>query len=223
VTIFGQGFDGGASVDLAGAAVAPNANADGSLTVRVPDANVATTGAVGVTVVVNGVRSNTAYFTVSSPAAASVSAVSPTSTRAQGSPSPLAIRVDGSGFTQTSQVVVAGRVCVTTFTSATSLSAKIPSDLLTGAATHSVAVRDSVTGATSGTVNFQVQPGIQIPTTCEDVTSRTTCLLSGCGWFEPIGPCVSDDGGFFCEDIATRSTCLNEGCGWIVPNGPCID
>lgn len=225
ITIVGSGLANGSTVEVSGTTVSATGNGSSSLVVNIPDDKLTNSGAVGVTVVSGTFRSNTAFFAVSSPQAATVSSLSPTSTQA-GAAS-VALRVDGSGFKSTSQVVVGGQALATSLRSDTSLSATIPASLLNTATTHAVAVRDSATGATSTTLNFQVT-GRPEPQTCEEIAGRNTCLNSGCGWYEPAGPCATVNnggggGGASCDAIGSRSNCLNSGCGWIEPFGPCIE
>jgi hypothetical protein len=158
LTVNGSNFTAGDTVLWNGAPLSTSYVSSTQLTAPVTAAQLSGAGTVNVSVLHNGVLSNTVAFGISAPA---VTSVSP-STAPAGSPS-LPIVVTGTNFISSSQVQWNGTPLGTSFSSATQLNAQIDSSLMqtpgtnfltvVNGTTQSAAARFIVTGPTLTSLN----------------------------------------------------------------------
>jgi IPT/TIG domain len=149
-------FNGGSATGLN-----VTASTSTSITATIPASLLTTAGPATVVVVSSGVSSGSKPFTVNPGPA--LSSISPAVAIA-GQTAAVTLVLTGTNFSTTSPVVNWTFGGVTTSLtptpgSATSLTVTVPANLLTTAGTATVAVSDTVTGASSTTQNFTINPG----------------------------------------------------------------
>ncbi len=138
VTVNGANFYAGSTVDWNGAALATTFVSASQLTATIPAADTATAGTGAITVVNPDFSvSNAATFTITNPPA-SITSISPTSVTAGGPD--LLVTVNGANFYAGSTVDWNGTALVTTFVSASQLTATIPAADTATAGTGSITV-----------------------------------------------------------------------------------
>ncbi len=148
LTVNGSGFVSGASVRWNGAARTTTFVSSGQLTAAIPASDIAAVGQALVTAVNPGtVASNALSFTVTTPAPATLSTLSPASAPA-GRPA-FTLTVNGARFVSGASVRWNGAARTTTFVSSGQLTAAIPASDIAAAGTAQVTVVNPGAVATS--------------------------------------------------------------------------
>jgi len=151
LAVTGSGFLSGSTVMWGSTALATTYNSATSLTAAVTSTQLATAGSVNVTVKNTSSASSAAYkFTVSAPA---IGSLSPTSAVAGSAAFNLA--VTGTGFLSGSTVMWGSTALVTTYNSATSLTAAVTGTQLANAGSVNVTVKNT-SSASSAAAKFTV-------------------------------------------------------------------
>ncbi len=157
LTVNGANFISISSVTFNGRALSTTYVSTTQLRATVPASAVTTAGTFSVTVAnppPGGGASNAQTFTVHNPVP-SITSISPTQVDAGSGD--LTLMVNGTGFVATSQVQLDGQDLVTTYLSATQLSAVIPASMLVTPRTASITVFNPAPGGgTSNAVTFTV-------------------------------------------------------------------
>ena len=153
LTVNGTAFVSGAAVQWNGTALATTFVSTTQLTARVTASLIATAGTATVTVVVNGVTSSGAAFTIA--VGPVITSLSPNATTAGGAA--FTLTVNGTGFVSGAAVQWNGTALTTTFVSATQLTAQVTASLIATAGTATVTV--VVNGVTSSAAAFTIAAG----------------------------------------------------------------
>ncbi len=181
LTVTGSGFDSGAIVQWNGTALSTTFGSATQLTAAVPAALIAAPGSATVTVIDNGVTSQTAAtFTINPPP--TISSLSPNAAVAGGPV--FTLTVNGSNFDNSASVQWNGTGIPTSFGSSTQLSATVAASLIASPGTALVTVTDH--GATSSPATFTIAPGPVItslsPDTVTAGASGFTLTVNGTGF-----------------------------------------
>ena len=153
LTVAGTGFVNGSVIQWNGGSVATSFGSSTQLTAQIPAGLIATAGTATVRVVnPSAVLSNSLTFTIAAPTPA-ISSLSPNSAPA-GSPA-FNLTVNGSGFVSGATVQWKGSALVTTFVSATQLTAQVLASNIAAATSASVTVLNPGT-APSNALTFTV-------------------------------------------------------------------
>ena len=148
LTVNGSNFASGSAVSWGGSLLATTFVNSTQLTATVPFGLVAAVGTITVTVINPGnVTSNGQPFTVSAVPIPVLSSLSPMSA-APGGPN-FTLTVNGSNFSPTSAISWNGQLLVTTYITATQLTANIPANLIGSAGTANVTVTTPSAGTSS--------------------------------------------------------------------------
>lgn len=153
LTATGTNFTNTSTIDWNGTALTTTFVSTTSLTASIPAANITTAGTNSVTVTTSGVGTSSAVtFTVQSVPAPALNSISPNTAVAGGAG--FTLTATGTNFTATSVINWNGVALITTFVSATSLTASVPAANIAAAGTASVTV---VTGTNITTaLNFTI-------------------------------------------------------------------
>jgi hypothetical protein len=173
ITVTGTGFISTSIVKFNGASLTTTFTSPTSLFATIPDAAMLAAGKYGVTVSSGAdVVSLPSSFEVRNPTP-SLSTLSPRTVDA-GSAA-IAVTIDGSNFTKSSEVFSGGTPLATTYVSASRLRATLPSSLLSKAASLTIRVSTpGPGGGQSGAQTFTVQAVAGQPVSC-----NYTCTAYG--------------------------------------------
>ena len=128
VTLTGTRFAVGSQVDVGGVKLPATVLSGEQIKVQIPGDQVRAAGALRIAVVAKpGLQSNALSFTVANPTTVTISSLAPASVILGLQNADIPLTVTGSGYTAQSVVRFNGAALPTTFTSATSLRATIPS------------------------------------------------------------------------------------------------
>lgn len=160
LAITGTGFVNGSSVQFNGSGLETSFGSATSLSAVVPVSALATAGNATIRVVNPGdIPSNTVQFVVAGDF--SITSVNPANLVRGGSANQT-IGVGGVGFVNGAVVLLGGNELETTFNNSASLTAVVPSSLLSAAGTVPVAVRNA-NGNVSNSLNIRVDNPIPLP------------------------------------------------------------
>ncbi len=185
LTVTGTGFASGAVVQLDGTAKPTTFVSATQLTAAIPATDVASVGTHTITVVnptPGGGASNGVTLTVTTPPAApTLSSISPTSVSAGGAA--FTLTATGSGFAGNSVVQVNGAGRVTTFVSATQLTATIlASDIASGGTAAITVFTPAPGGGTSSPSTLTViGPTVTVPATATAGSPLSVTVANGPG------------------------------------------
>ncbi|MBI2816754.1 MAG: SBBP repeat-containing protein [Acidobacteria bacterium] len=158
LTVIGSNFILGSAVQWNGSARPTTLVSTSQLTAAIPASDIATVGAVQVTVFnppSGGGASNAVSFTINPSAPPAVVAISPNTVTAGAAA--FTLTITGSNFGSASVVQWNGSSRPTTFVSSTQLTASIPASDVALAGTAQIAV-SSPSGGASGAVTFSIAP-----------------------------------------------------------------
>jgi hypothetical protein len=186
LTVTGANLASGVSAQWNGAPLVTTFVTTTQLTAAVPAALIASPGTASVTVQTpDGVSSNALPFTVNP--APTISSLTPAS-RTASAPG-FTLTVTGSGFANGMAVQWNGFPLITTFVSATQLTAAVPAALLASPGTASVTVQ-TPDGAASNALPFTVNPAPTIasltPASCTASSPGFTLTVTGSGFANGI-------------------------------------
>src|ERR1700747_1147118 len=157
LTVNGTGYISGATVNFgSNPAITPSSVTSTQIVATIPAVDIATAGAVNVTVTnpAAGGTSNAQTFTINNPAPTETS-LSPASATAGGAA--FTLTVNGTGFVSTSVVKFNGAVKTTTFVNATQLTTAITAaDIATAGAATVTVTNPAPGGGTSGSLSFTI-------------------------------------------------------------------
>lgn len=195
LTVSGAGFLPASVVRFNGTPLATSFRSGTELGATIPSSALQSAGRVSVTVASgDDVMSMPASFDVQNPPP-TITTLSP-NTAVAGTAS-VAITVNGSGFTRSSEVVVGQTPLVTTFVTSSQLTATIPQNLLATAGPLQVKVQTpSPGGGASGSATFTISPA----TTSTNPTTNTGCQYACADYGYEAGECFE---GWQCN-AATR-------------------
>jgi hypothetical protein len=181
LTVSGQGFDLAAVAQWNGTTLSTTFGGATQLTAAVPGTLIATPGSATVTVIDNGVTSQSAApFTINPPP--TISSLSPNATAAGGPV--FTLTVNGSNFDSAATVQWNGTGIPTSFGSSTQLSATVAASLIASPGTALVTVFDD--GVTSNSATFTIAPepaiGSLSPSSATAGGSDFTLTVSGSGF-----------------------------------------
>ncbi len=205
VTLSGSQFDAAATVSVGDQNVKPTSQSASKIVVRLPAASLGKTGSVPIKVLnppKAGGPSNALAFTVTSAVAKiALASIDPTTAEAGGT-STVMLAVSGSGFTASSKVRFNGQDVKTTFGSASSLTASVPSTMLKIPGKVSVTVHDTAGTDVSTPKTF----------TITKATATNTCNYACADYGYSNGQCYQDwtcgnDGCLVQQACSTASTC----------------
>jgi uncharacterized protein (TIGR03437 family) len=154
LSVNGSGFQSGAIVQWNGFALPTNFVSSTRLTASVPAALLASAGAGTVTVLVGGIVSNSANFTIGPPDPV-VTSLNPSSATA-GSAG-FTLTISGTGFLPGATVQINGSVLATTFVNAEQVTALVPASII-GSPGYVLGEVVNPGGAASGLFPFKVNP-----------------------------------------------------------------
>ena len=152
LTVNGANFLSGATVQWGSTTLTTTFVSPTQLTAAVPASLIANTGSATVTVTDSAGTSSGASFSISAPGTPTITNLSPTSTTAGGSA--FTLTVNGTNFVSGATVEWGSTALMTTFVSATQLSAAVPASLIATAGTVNVTVTD--TAGTSSAAPFTI-------------------------------------------------------------------
>ena len=149
LTVDGSGFASGATVQWNGTGLTTNFVSSSEMTATVPATLISTAGSATVTVLEDGVTSNSATFTI---AALTIASLSPnTATAGQAG---FTLTVNGTGFVSGAVVQWNSTALTTTFVSTTQLTATVTAGLVATAGSATVTVTQD--GVTSNGATFTI-------------------------------------------------------------------
>ncbi len=151
LTITGTGFVSPATVQFDGNSLSATVSNSTTITVQIPASLIGGAGTSSITVTAGGGTSVACSFTIT-PQPPAIAGLSPSSAVATGTA--FTLTVNGTGFTQASQVNWNGSALLTTFVNANQLTAYITSSLIASAGNATVTVTDGA--ATSGSSKLTI-------------------------------------------------------------------
>jgi hypothetical protein len=178
LTVGGDNFVSGAVVNFGGSALTTTFVSSNQLTAAVPASLTATAGSINVTVANPG-GATSANFGFAVGALPNVTTIAPTSA-SPGSPG-FTLTVTGTNFANGDTVQWNGVALVTTYSSATSLSAAVPSTLLTASGSVNVSVLHAG-GVVSNSVQFTISSATVTsiaPTTAPAGSAAIQLIVTG--------------------------------------------
>jgi hypothetical protein len=186
LSVYGSNFTAPVTVNWNGTPLATTAVGGGTLSAAVPASLVAAAGKVSVAVTAAGGTSSSATFTIEPPAPV-ITSISPDSI-ATGS-AQFTLTINGTGFISSSFAQLGSTRLVTTYVSATQLTAKVPASLLAVAGESSIIVYSPGSGWSLAAF-FTINPA---PPTITSLNPASATAGSGGGTIIVTGTAFTTD------------------------------